>query len=238
MFAIKVALSLAPARRGLLGSVCVPGRRLCLPLLLRRLGYIKNWRVSTNTSQTHTWTGEVSRGGVVESEKWRWFKNEDCVGTGGFALTTISSTSRLLEPHPRGWRLPRRRFGCYQGWKDPPNTPQTPTRTGEVSRGGVVESEEWRWLKTRCKSLNGRVRTYFKNFNVTFTRTASARLAAPAQLIWFVERLEGSPDTPQTPTRTGEVSRGGVVESEKWRWVKTEECVGTGDTAQTPRGLE
>jgi hypothetical protein len=67
----------------------------------------------------------------------------------------------------------------------------------------VVEIEKKRWLKKRAKVRNGKVRTYTNVVNVAFTRTASARLAAPASPIWFSVRLEGSPEHTTTPHADG-----------------------------------
>jgi hypothetical protein len=44
-------------------------------------------------------------------------------------------------------------------------------------------------VKNRGKGWNRRVHTYLKAVNVAFTRTASARLAAPASPIGFSPRL-------------------------------------------------
>jgi hypothetical protein len=65
-----------------------------------------------------------------------------------------------------------------------------------------VERDKCRWLK-EIKGSARRVHTYPKVVNVAFTRTASARLAAPASLIWSMKRLEGPPKHTTNPHADG-----------------------------------
>jgi hypothetical protein len=121
------------------------------------------------------------------------FKKEQRVGTEGFALTPRWSTSRSFEPHPQGWRLPRRRFGCRKGWKGPPNTPQTPTRTGEVSWGGVVGREKIEVVKKTAEGSQREGSHLLQGGQRRVHSNSIARLAAPTLLIQLSRRLEGSP---------------------------------------------